>query len=1261
MGDDDQNQDQQPDQGSSPSAGGTVHSSTEHGVVASHPERATQPFLVAPTTASDFNTLGLDLVPVACLSLHDILFEFDSSFPLPIVAIMLKELPGLREKHKSASGLLPPISIFGHADPVGGHAYNKPLSGRRARAIYGAITHDLGLWQQLNSEEWHSQKIAKTMQDATGKPDGTPLKDLMQAYMNVLFASKLQKSDFLGKGADAQNKGDIQGCSDFNLQVLLSKPENQNLTHQKRNSENQPNRRVVVFLFRPGLNIHPNLWPCPAAVDSAITACRKRFFGPPKTGDVRILAGSDRREFAKTGDTFACRFYDRVAHLSPCEGGLVVPIHVFLKLVFRDPEGNDRSFPPKTPVTVVFGDGSELQKTVTDDGKVSFDTNSSRQSFTLKFAFASSTYIASAPGAPSATSEQLVAEADVDGLVQKGFRVFLLPPKWTTAQSDWSNPSLVNNVFPLAAGVTSIGSASAPSVLRLDPHWQFLKFLYFDRKLKQRLSILPIMMEGFDTAKGGGNPQTRSNWTTSNGCQCLPWILRVKKKPDQDTLLRFKTADNTFIESSDSAASRKMASGTAHDQPSADRLRFYDLPKLWKSTKYFTTIGDRKSLAAGPKMDVYEKLASEATSFDSPLEFWLDDMVLTDQNLQPVAWVPKHRAALFINTFHFDASLGSSKEVAAAGLYNSDDADNKSSFTKLPKFETTRNYIADYPDWTRLVIADGNMFEAFDQRTVEGKGEVVGARAALRWVNSPPMLPVGHFNDNRPGPTEKPFFTIQPFYAISRKEAFDVVPPTNFIEGRLDVALLRCCDADGDTEICTLFQYERHDFDFAPPHEKGATPLKDPLKSNKAQQASWANTAVVEAIGRWNAADGVGDLRAVLVPQDESAHKLRCATAWFAQVVSLSIAHMKWAIFEKNRAGTDTTFGTGGFEAADIVLRQGGWATTPHEFGHVAAHGDEYLEPVNGLSYGQGAIFSYAPGSPYNLDRTSMMQGNISPRHRHFWHPAEWLHSLGSLKFPFQVKNENDTDPKPLIYKLPIHPKFPKFSYFYYPLATVADVSMAGKGQCDMFFYPLGRDKYPTQVLPDLVSSSAGTPPADGFDGIVVVLVKFHVNCHSNDGPTITTILDRLHDGLDLAFNSNWLVSGKLDSTAPTGTVTFDHAYLHFDTRYIVPNFSKKAKEDTAIATAADYAAQAAKIEATHHVHHFIDIVKKGNSGFAAQPKPKGRLNLLDTDKLEAIIVGFFYQMLGLADQSGGSLQDQAAAIEPLIQLLIKNAKVTPY
>ena len=71
-------------------------------------------------------------------------------------------------------------------------------------------------------------------------------------------------------------------------------------------------------------------------------------------------------EIDAPNDTFACRFYARVAQLPPCEGKIIPvfrTVHVFLKLTYKDPEdpaGKTRDFPPEVPVIVDDGKGTAL-------------------------------------------------------------------------------------------------------------------------------------------------------------------------------------------------------------------------------------------------------------------------------------------------------------------------------------------------------------------------------------------------------------------------------------------------------------------------------------------------------------------------------------------------------------------------------------------------------------------------------------------------------------------------------------------------------------------------------------------------------------------------------------------------------------------------------------------------------------------------------------------------------------------------------------
>jgi hypothetical protein len=321
-----------------------INISTAGGLSGDYPPKTLPPVLVAPATGDEKNQYKEPLVAIACWRMDDIRFEFDSSFVGPDAAEEFKLLAVLRKKHEKA-----PLSIFGHADPVGDDVYNKKLSGRRARAIYGLLTRDTGLWEELFSDaegtndKWGDKSIER-MRSTLGITDTTPTNagsraTLFHSYMDKICTDidgkpfQVTKGDFLGKGASASGKGDMQGCSEFNPVLMFSKAENDKFTADKdktaRNNENSPNRRVLILFFKPGSHIDVNKWPCPAARDSSIAPCQKRFWSDSaKRRQFQAL----RREAENTHDTFACRFYDRLTSGSPCEGAKKI---VTFKVIFQ--------------------------------------------------------------------------------------------------------------------------------------------------------------------------------------------------------------------------------------------------------------------------------------------------------------------------------------------------------------------------------------------------------------------------------------------------------------------------------------------------------------------------------------------------------------------------------------------------------------------------------------------------------------------------------------------------------------------------------------------------------------------------------------------------------------------------------------------------------------------------------------------------------------------------------------------------------------
>ena len=137
----------------------------------------------------------------------------------------------------------------------------------------------------------------------SAKNSATVRKQLYLRYADVVCVDPggkpftVAKQDFLGRGGDQKGKGDFQGCGEFNPVMIFSRDEQQEFDSPEeapvRDQENAANRRVVIFLFRPGIRIDPGAWPCPARVGPTGSAASVSGRMPP------CAANGDERRFTE--------------------------------------------------------------------------------------------------------------------------------------------------------------------------------------------------------------------------------------------------------------------------------------------------------------------------------------------------------------------------------------------------------------------------------------------------------------------------------------------------------------------------------------------------------------------------------------------------------------------------------------------------------------------------------------------------------------------------------------------------------------------------------------------------------------------------------------------------------------------------------------------------------------------------------------------------------------------------------------------------
>ncbi len=1215
---------------------------------APHPVFQFPSVFVGPATSTQFNTIEEWIRPVACWRLDDTRFEFDSSFVKPGAARELRMLSETRDDHPGAR-----LSLFGHADPVGNDQYNKALSGRRARAIYGMLLRDVELWERLfqgdpvcSGDKWGDSSLETMLVTVErdpvevtalkGKNGASGRKDLYLQYMDRLCSSrlKLAAEDFLARGSDPELRGDVQGCGEFNAVRRFSEEENKQFQVPKnkadRDSENMPNRRVVGFLFSPNLVIDGKRWPCPAATKGP-GECRKRLFVNHQD---RRSNQKNRREFATEKDTFECRFYHRLAIQSPCETSalnVLQRLRVRLRLVYLDPMGVERPFPKGFFVTAnpITG-GSGRRSRVGDDGRVSIVVDRPWGGFFLQFDTHGDLHFATPGRGSSATPTDLLVEGEkLFAALEQGYRFFKVPFEWSTRDTDWvkveSPLYSAGNFEGIQDLAVQIGTREKPVKMVLDPHWQYLRWVYFDRAALKQVGCPAMIVEGFHSAKNlSSKADTRSNWTTdTNRNQCLPWIKRDRNRPDEDVLVQLNsgnqrlcavTGKDTAVRVDDERGGAETVSKSTVDIPSVHRLKFYDLPQLWKSRGYRARLG---SLA-----DNFEKLAAKGTSDAQPVTFSLDDVVLTDETLKPISWIPAaDRVAIFSNKIH---------KGIAAGLYRPDES--VKNVSQVPTIVTDRNYLADYPDWVRLIVMRGSLYDVFDMRTTDTADGVVGARAAVRWIDG----------SIRGGPGGQGSSTGDAPAAKLRTMTAVVV---NFEQddwlqkrvGRMDQAILRCCDVESGVEMGVNLHYLRLNFAFKP----------NTVEPDSRQE--FVDKGLEGVVQRWNGPDDDFHKGGVTLEPDDG-EPLRVPVIWFAQGfphTSKSLLVKQEAQYTINvhkniRAFMDSGNGFGALKSRDNVPGSGGFFTLAHECGHGDSLLDEYLELDFDCSYGQPGYRDRIQGAPYFPDGRSIMNGNMDVRNRHFWHSAEWLRTLFGK--PFSVKYDG------LRYSLPSHPNAPRQTYVTDPFVPKRDVRPRPWGLCDCWLYRLGNDKYSLAVLDH-----------GPFDGFLSVNVRMKIQFLDSDA-TLETGHDDLKDYAATIFNSvRERLNGRFFVSGSVNGLAFSRVRLSFYPRLLIENDSgdEDYHNDLSDPTA-KYSDLVSAVESTFGPTHFnVRITRAGKSEFLPNSQGPGEVVFNQASlKLAKDFPAYFAMMIGVPP-ANAELPDGQSLL-PLAQLVMPDAKIFP-
>jgi hypothetical protein len=264
-----------------------------------------------------------------------------------------------------------------------------------------------------------------------------------------------------------------------------------------------------------------------------------------------------------------------------------------------------------------------------------------------------------------------------------------------------------------------------------------LKFTYFDRILNKWMDVPDgLYVKAFKAGK-----EVLTSCRSKNGIYYVRLLHISGGKRDDDVHFVIESK-NAWVYTKDKSASPVLAysfsdkAGTAitHEElakrPLAERMHYYDLPKIWDSRNWFCKVDQKEG--------VFKTLVTEVTSVTAPMTFCLDAIILVKPGKKPNDYTQEIQ-----DSDHFDKPKPIDPAKSRYKILYIDNATGNLELYKSgadassSRIAFSHNFIMPPVKNTVIVLLGNDFYTIGSQRTLPENlpGQIVGARAAI--MNAP--------------------------------------------------------------------------------------------------------------------------------------------------------------------------------------------------------------------------------------------------------------------------------------------------------------------------------------------------------------------------------------------------------------------------------------------------------------------------------------------------------------------------------------------